>query len=125
MTPRELDSALDDFRSAVERWRLTVVEDAPSDAPRPVQQLADLATDLDSVARGEHDPERLRRRAHQLLLETQAWPLLTDLTEVARSRGDGWSTWLQTVWLGLRDLGALTGRIDRELASRTDGQGRP
>lgn len=117
---------LQELRSESERWRLTVIEDVPGEGPRPVQELADLATDLtDLLDDVGDDVAALRRRAHQVLLAAHAWPLLTDLTEVARTRGDGWPAWLETVWLGLRDLGALVGRLDLELASRTNGQGRP
>lgn len=120
MTTATARRALDDYRTAAVRLRLTVLEDAPADPPRPVQELGDLVVELEALAELD-DPHEVRRRAHVLLLQAQAWPLAVDLGAVARERGAQWTTWLDTVWWGLRNLGAATGHLDEHL---TTEQGR-
>lgn len=124
MNTASLERAVADFKGAAERLRLTVVEDAPADAPRPVHELAELVTELESLPFEDGDVERLRRRSHRLLLQAHSWPLVADLNAVANERGGGWSSWLETVWWGLHDLGVLIGRIDDGInTSRSNSKG--
>jgi hypothetical protein len=124
MNTASLERAVTDFKGAAERLRLTVVEDAPPDAPRPVHELAELVTELESLLFEDGDLERLRRRSHRLLLQAYSWPLVADLNAVANERGGAWSSWLETVWWGLHDLGVLIGRIDDGIhTSRSDSKG--
>jgi hypothetical protein len=106
--------AVADFRVAAERLRLTVFEDVPASAPSPVHELGDLITELEALAIEHNEAGQLRRRAHQLLLQAQSWPLVINLNATSRERGGDWPAWMEAVWRGLQELGAITSRIDRE-----------